>query len=126
LVFPYVTETLRTESFFANMPSLGCFSLTDVVATMNSGIRVRESIRFLCQGRRCARTFSRRTVNGPRPWDAEEESRKRTGTCRVGACASRFANETNQPTLRFSTPNTASSKAHDNDGMSDKEFTSEH
>jgi hypothetical protein len=85
LLFPYVTETLRTESFFANMPSLGCFSLTDVVATMNSGIRVRESIRFLCQGRRCARTISRRTVNGPRPWDAEEESRKHTGMCRVGA-----------------------------------------
>jgi hypothetical protein len=45
LFFPYVTETLRTESFLTNTPSLGCFSLTDVVATMNSGIRVRESIR---------------------------------------------------------------------------------
>jgi hypothetical protein len=44
-VFPYVTETLRTESFLTNIPSNGCFSLTDMVVAMNSGIRVRESIR---------------------------------------------------------------------------------
>jgi hypothetical protein len=43
--FPYVIETLRTESFLANIPSTGCFSLTCMVAAMNSGIRVRESIR---------------------------------------------------------------------------------
>jgi hypothetical protein len=46
-VFPYVTETLRTESFLTNMRRNGCFSLTDVVAAMNSGIRVRESIHFM-------------------------------------------------------------------------------
>jgi hypothetical protein len=39
-----VTETLRTESFLTKMPHNGCFSLTDMVAEMNSGIRVRESI----------------------------------------------------------------------------------
>jgi len=43
--FPYVIETLRTESFLTNLSLRGCFSLTDMVATMNSGIRVRESIR---------------------------------------------------------------------------------
>jgi hypothetical protein len=46
LVFPYVTETLRTEIFLTKKRWSGCFSLTDVVAEMNSGIRVRESIRF--------------------------------------------------------------------------------
>jgi hypothetical protein len=46
-VFPYVTETLRTESFLTNMQRNGCFSLTDMVAAMNSGIRVRESIHFI-------------------------------------------------------------------------------
>jgi hypothetical protein len=40
-----VIETLRTESFLANIPSAGCFSLTCMVVAMNSGIRVRESIR---------------------------------------------------------------------------------
>jgi hypothetical protein len=45
LFFPYVIETLRTESFSEIVPSSGCFSLTDMVAAMNSGIRVRESIR---------------------------------------------------------------------------------
>jgi hypothetical protein len=44
LVFPYVTDTLRTESFLTKVRRNGCFSLTDVVAAMNSGIRVRESI----------------------------------------------------------------------------------
>jgi hypothetical protein len=43
--FPFVTETLRTEFFFTNLPCSGCFSLTDMGVAMNSGIRVRESIR---------------------------------------------------------------------------------
>jgi hypothetical protein len=42
---------------------------------------------------------------------------------RVGACAGRFAIETNPPTPAwFSTRNAASSKAHDNDATFNKEF----
>jgi hypothetical protein len=117
---------------------------------MNSGFRVRESIRTSCAASRCARTFSRRTVDGPRPWKAEEESNKHREMCRVGDCVSRFADETNplrthSPTPAFdnacirqrlhsttpvfdnacpahTTRTAASSKAHDKDGTTNKEF----
>jgi hypothetical protein len=45
-VFPFVTETLRTKNFSTKVRRYGCFSLTDMVATMNSGNGIRESIRL--------------------------------------------------------------------------------
>jgi hypothetical protein len=118
-----VSKTLRTEIFFKIFSWNGGFSLTYACFVMNSGIRVRESIGFSGFHRRCAGTINRRTVDGPRPWEAEQEARKHNDMCQAGACISRIANETNPPMpARHATQTAASSKAHDNDGTFSKEF----
>jgi hypothetical protein len=87
LFFPYVIETLRTESFLANIPPAGCFSLTCMVAAMNSGIGVRESIGSYA----LAIDARRRSAEG-RSMDRDlgmpkKSQRKHIDTCRGAACA---------------------------------------
>jgi hypothetical protein len=128
-----VIETLRTESFLTNIPPSGCFSLTDMVAAMNSGIRVRESIRSAAQTID-ARGRSAEGRSMDRDLGTPKKSQESTSACvsfehvwcwgmsRVGACASRFADETNAPTpARFTARYAASSKSHHNDGTFNKE-----
>jgi hypothetical protein len=86
LFFPYVIETLRTESFLAIMPSCGCFSLTDMVAAMNSGIRVRESIRSYAKAID-ARGRSAEGRSMDRDLGTPKKSQESTSFCAAGICA---------------------------------------
>jgi hypothetical protein len=85
LVFPYVIETLRTESFLTNLSPYGCFSLTDMVAAMNSGIRVRESIRSYAKAID-ARGRSAEGRSMDRDLGTPKKSQESTPECSVGAC----------------------------------------
>jgi hypothetical protein len=128
-----VIETLRTESFLANIPSNGCFSLTDMVAAMNSGIRVRESIRCFAlaidaRGRSAEGRSMDRDLGTPKKSQESTSIRAVVGhvPCR-GVCPgderdSRSGHETNPANpASFSTRYAASSKAHGNDGTLNKE-----
>jgi hypothetical protein len=99
-----------------------------MVETMNSGIRVRESIRASCAAFRYVRTFNRRTVDGPRPWKAEEESSKHREMGRVAnAPAGLPMKQIPNAFLHWRLPGTRfeqrhSTNAHDRDGTFNKEF----
>jgi hypothetical protein len=124
-----VIETLRTESFLANIPSTGCFSLTCMVGAMNSGIRVRESIRSFAlaidaRGRSAEGRSMDRDLGMPK-----KSQRKHIDTCRGGACAMAVheaaglgLKQTPGTPASLTTRYAASSKAHDNDGTFNKEF----
>jgi hypothetical protein len=81
-----VIETLRTESFLTNLSSYGCFSLTDMVAALNSGIRVRESIRSYAKAID-ARGRSAEGRSMDRDLGTPKKSQEGTPVCNVGACA---------------------------------------
>jgi hypothetical protein len=95
-----VIETLRTESFLTNMRLYGCFSLTDMVGAMNSGIRVRESIRFNAlaidaRGRSAEGRSMDRDLGTPK------KSQESTSLCAVGLCAV-WADATSAPGIGLS------------------------